>query len=262
MFAPRSGLSNNVGNRGGAVQSVGPHNENSLIPRYNSSTSNKTSSLNNGTASNVTKTPAASGRRRALGDISNKKGGLSSQNQNHHRNKNIPTSVNNHKGSELKKPSFILQENTTAPRKGLSQKSTKKKGLSASKIPAPSRTVDFQLPTKSSRAVSVLPPTQSSVQVKEVLTEKKVEPVPDVEILAGRSYEQQVANGEWDDDSPVDLSMEMPLTMWDDWKESLQLQLEEQQKRHAEEDAKFNKELEEKMAKIFEEDGTFKLGSC
>jgi hypothetical protein len=260
MFAPRSGLSSNVGNRGGStVQPLGPRNENSLIPRYNSTKP----SLSNGNAP-VTKTPAASGRRRALGDISNKKGGLS-----HPSN-----SSNNHKGkpsnggdapSMLKKPSFILQETsiTPAPRKGLSiqpsnvkttQKSTKK-GLSASKIPAPSRTVDFQLPKSTSRAV--LPETQSGVQTKEITSQKKVDIFPDVEILAGRSYEQQVANGEWDDDSPADLSIELPLSMWDDWKESLQLQMKEQEKRYAEEDARFEKELQDTMAKIFEEDGMY-----
>jgi hypothetical protein len=250
MFAHRTrGLSSN--NRVNVNNALGNHNENLPASNLQKPSANVNVLKPSNSNGNITKTPAASIRRRALGDISNKKGG---DNSIARGGGGKPKSGDTN--TSTRKPAAKIWNDSVTPRrlplqpssvKQQQQQSNKPKEVSSLK---PSRTVAFQLPQRQHPSQSLLLP-QTKTFLQEPLAEQtELGPVDDVEFPAGRLFCDQVENDD-DDDSSV-LSMEPPLTMWDDWKSALKLQVEEQQQLAIEQDAK----LQAKINRVMEQDGT------
>jgi hypothetical protein len=258
MFAHRTrGLSSNsrvnINNN-----ALGNHNEN--LPASNlqkpSANSNVLKPLNgntNGNGSNsITKTPSASIKRRALGDISNKKGGDHSNARGGGGGK---AKIGDTNTSTTRKPAAKIWNDSVTPRRLPLQPSSIKqqqqqqlnKPKEASSL-KPSRTVAFQLPQRHSQSL-VLPHAKTVLQ-EPLTAQPELEPVDDVEFSAGRLFCDQVENDD-DDDLSV-LSIEAPLSMWDDWKFALKLQVQEQQQMTIAQDAK----LQAKINQVMAQDGT------
>jgi hypothetical protein len=247
MFAPHRtrGLSSN--NRVNVNHYLGNQNENLPASNLQKPSANvnvlKPSNNNN----NVNRTPSASIRRRALGDISNKKGGDNSIS----RGGGGKAKAGDTKTPTTRKPAAKIWNDAVTPRrlpvrpstvKQQQQRLNKPKEASSLK---PSRSVAFQLPQR-----QLLLPQAKTVLQEPIAKQPEFEPVDDVEFSAGRLYCDQVEN---DDDDISVCSIEPPLTMWDDWKSALKLQVQEQEEQLAiEQDAK----LQAKIDQVMEQDGT------
>ena len=247
MFAPRTrGISSNsrVNSNNNAL---GNHNEN--LPASNlqkpSANVNLLKPSNNNT---FNKTPSASIRRRAFGDISNKKGGDNSIARGGGQAK-----AGDNKTPTTRKPAARIWNDSATPRRlpfqpssiKQQQQSNKPREVSSLK---PSRSVAFQLPQR-----QLLLPQANKTALQEPLAQQpELEPADDVEYSAGRLFCDQVENDSDADDLSVG-SIEPPLTMWDDWKSALKLQVQEEQEQLAiEQDAK----LQAKINQVMEQDGT------
>jgi hypothetical protein len=183
-----------------------------------------------------------------LGDISNKKGGDHSNARGGGGGK---AKIGDTNTSTTRKPAAKIWNDSVTPRRlplqpsSIKQKQqqqlNKPKEVSSLK---PSRTVAFQLPQRHSQSL-VLPHAKTVLQ-EPLTAQPELEPVDDVEFSAGRLFCDQVENDD-DDDLSV-LSIEAPLSMWDDWKFALKLQVQEQQQMTIAQDAKLQAKINQVMA--------------
>ena len=86
------------------------------------------------------------------------------------------------------------------------------------------------------------------------------ESVDDIELPAGRTWQQQLDLDEKEDeDDPqalLELSFETPLTMWEDWKQSVRQEIAKaNQERDLELAQQDDAALEERIRKVMEQDG-------
>jgi hypothetical protein len=199
----------------------------------------------------VSKTPAASGKqRRALGDISNRKGGGLGGNNN-----------GSNKGAVLPKksqtPGVRLQQ-TRAPFSSTNGKS-KTPGLSSKKseiavLPRHGKTAS------SSSAVNILPMHNKSVARNKMEAENKAkvtfeEPVDDIEKPAGRLWVDQL---DYDDDTS--LSLPGAATLREDWAAADLARHKRRLEQMDETDQRADAALDELVAKQLQEDGTYSVG--
>lgn len=228
----------------------------------------------NSMPSKDTTTPAKSlqQNRRAFGDISNKKssnGGPGGKDGNQNfglKPRSSNTLQPSAKKSNAFTPSRSIQQfpsripktagsKSNNPQKpGLSKRahpwSTQAKRSSSSTLssssPAPiaTRQVDFILPTSTRKAQVEV---QSNVNTQSI--SKRMDPVEDVELPAGRLWAEQLRL-EGDDEASTSSLADLleGRTMWDDYKESLSKEWEAERQRLAKEDedliqAKINKIL-------------------
>lgn len=220
-------------------------------------------------ASNTT-TPAAKSvprPRRAFGDISNKK----STTDNNKNGKDL--SNNGNKAVTVLKPhkssAALTPHNNGGPKfqsripKTAVSKITKRshpwstQGQHSSSVKsspqlASSRQVDFILPT-TTRSAQKAPEVNSIVEDKVTFTNQV--PVEDVELPAGRLWEQQLKMddpfGE-DELSTGSLGEALdPRTMWDDWKETMLRQWGEEREQQVLED---EREVRAHLDKFLQED--------
>ena len=225
MFANRSTeFSSHTTRNRGTLSSVPSNNENAVL--NSKQTANKT--------------PAASSRsRRAFGDISNKKAPLASNGGSKEtvvlkpRNSGITTT--------RKQQSLIPNLSSTIPSKTRSQ----------SKLPR--RTINFPLPRTQLKL-----PEAATITKSSSITQSLGSPVDPVERPSGRTWLQQLENGDHDDDWSATSSVDEDFkrAMWEDWGESLrETHEEEKAKREQLEDFEFQEHINRVMKE--QEQGEF-----
>jgi hypothetical protein len=193
----------------------------------------------------VSKTPAASGKqRRALGDISNRKGtgattGLG--NSNKHGN------------------AAVLPKKTQATPRLAASSSSKKNKTSSAGIQSSAVLPRTQVLKPSSKSVNILPvPNEMSALRKATETKTKVtfeEPVDDIEKPAGRLWEEQLAYDD-DDSSEVSLSL-LPgaATLKEDWAAANMARYQRRLQQLDDAEQREEAALDEMVAKQLQEDG-------
>ena len=218
--------------------SVNNENVTAVLPSKNS---NGVDATGPGT---VSKTPAASGKqRRALGDISNRKG-------------TATTGLGNKHGAAA-----VLPKKTQAtPRLGLSSSSKKNKTSSAG-IPSSAVLPRTQVLKPSSKTVNILPvPNKMSSLQKATESKMKVtfeEPVDDIEKPAGRLWEEQLA---YDDDDSSETSLSLlpgAATLKEDWAAANMARYQHRLQQLDEAEQREEVALDEMVAKQLQDDGKF-----
>ena len=261
---------------------------------------------NHGTSSSsvqVTKTPVASSqRRRALGDISNKKEQNVFQDNPKNGFDNKSTTTNHHSNrfpsarkdpyspqQTKKKQQFKTPSNLPKPTNTSIPSFAKRNNAFISRIPSPKSSSVQTTRTENSLIVRtpLLPTVASKPRVEPVLPQSKPiqpfqasledkkaeellnellqlnvgeESVDDIELPAGRTWQQQLELDEKEDeDDPqalLELSFETPLTMWEDWKQSVRQEIAKaNQERDLELAQQDDAALEERIRKVMEQDG-------
>mmetsp|Transcript_3423 Transcript_3423/g.7810 ORF Transcript_3423/g.7810 Transcript_3423/m.7810 type:complete len:276 (-) Transcript_3423:235-1062(-) len=222
MFAPRSTA---LPTSSSTSTSIRPLVSNENVMNTTSSAKQSTTSFS---------TPGASMKRRAFGDISNKKSLASSAKSSGNKN------------------TIVLKKTAFTPRSKLQQKPLLPKQPPGHSIRKPlSSTTSTTSVTKKPSQKAVLPRKTSSTAVNSGKQKTVVfETVDDVELPAGRLFSQQLENE--DDDDLTELSdQEFIDNMWsssNDWRTSFQKQYEED---CLKEDQELDRQVQQQMNEFF-----------
>eukprot|EP00934_Nitzschia_sp_Nitz4_P008994 Nitzschia sp. Nitz4//scaffold41_size133979//128758//129894//NITZ4_003374-RA/size133979-snap-gene-0.113-mRNA-1//1//CDS//3329551551//8984//frame0 len=155
------------------------------------------------------------------------------------------------------------------PSKGLQTRQMPKPSTSISKssAPTPSRRVDFLVPTRSHKASPEFVPSRAGSSTRESMKSKTpsclkaLDPVDEVELPSGRLWQQQLKTDDplGNDDVASTSSMDELLddrTMWDDWRETMRTQWENEKKRQNIQDDKIiRQQIEAILEKDYQDTG-------